>query len=69
MPGDPKQCREQAKHCLKLAAQTSSPLAKARFEDLAQTWLRLASVIERTRALVAHWGSPNDASRRDKARG
>ena len=55
MPGDPSECRDHAKNCLKLAAQTSSPLAKAQFEDLAQTWSRLASDIERTRALLAHW--------------
>jgi hypothetical protein len=41
MPGDPKQCREHAKTCLRLAAESQSPLAKARFEDLASTWMKL----------------------------
>jgi hypothetical protein len=63
MPGDPKECREHAKHCLELAAQTASPLAKARFEDLAQTWARLATDIERTKALVAHWTASDDKSK------
>ena len=32
MPGDPEECREHAKHCLELAKQAASPLAKAQFE-------------------------------------
>ena len=63
MPGDPKECREHAKHCLELAAQAASPLAKARFEDLAQTWALLATDIERTKALVAHWAASDDMSK------
>lgn len=55
MPGDPKECREHAKRCLELAASSSSPLAKARFEDLAKTWMRLATDLEQTKALVDHW--------------
>jgi hypothetical protein len=58
MPGDPKECREHAKNCLKMAADSTSPLAKAQFEDLAQTWLRLATDLERAKALVEHWGEP-----------
>jgi hypothetical protein len=60
MPGDPKECREHAKRCLELAAETSSPLAKARFEELAQTWARLATEIEQTKALVAHWAASHE---------
>jgi len=36
MPGDPKECREQANQCLELASKAPSPLSKARFEELAQ---------------------------------
>ena len=36
MPGDPKECHEHAKHCYELAESTLSPLAKARFEELAR---------------------------------
>jgi hypothetical protein len=52
MPGDPKHCREQAKCCLELAANSTSPLAKARFEDLADKWMRLATELDRTKLLL-----------------
>jgi hypothetical protein len=43
MPGDPKECREHAKRCLDLASEAPiSSLARARFEELARTWIRLA---------------------------
>ena len=58
MPGDPKECREHAKHCQELADAAPSPMAKARFEDLAQTWLRLACDLEHAKALLEHWGNP-----------
>lgn len=56
MPGDPKECREHAKRCLEMADEAPSQLAKARFEELAQTWLRLASDLEHAKALVENWG-------------
>lgn len=63
MPGDPEECREHAKHCLELAKQAASPLAKAQFESLAQTWMRLAGDIARTKVLLEHWGSPGHHSK------
>jgi hypothetical protein len=63
VPGDPKECREHAKHCLELAAQAPSPLAKAQFESLAQTWARLAVDIDRTKVLLEQWGAPNRQSK------
>ena len=59
MPGDPKECREHAKHCQDMADGAASPMAKARFEDLAQTWLQLAGDLEHAKALVEHWGNPD----------
>ncbi len=59
MPGDPNECREHAKHCLELAAEASSSLAKTRFESLAQTWTRLANDIERTKVLLAFSNAPD----------
>ena len=56
MPGDPNECRENAKCCLQMAAELSRPSPKAQFENLAQTWLNLATDLERARALVKHWG-------------
>lgn len=58
MPGDPKECREHAKCCLRLAAEAPSPLAKARFQKLAETWMRLATDLELTLSLLEQWGDP-----------
>ncbi len=59
MPGEPKECREHAKQCLELAEAARLPFHKARFEDLAKTWIRLANDLERAKALVEHWADPN----------
>jgi hypothetical protein len=56
MPGDPSECREHAKNCLRMASEAPSPLAKARFENLAETWMRLATDLEHARALLEQWG-------------
>jgi hypothetical protein len=56
MPGDPKECREHAKHCQELADAAPSPLAKVRYEELAVAWLRLANDLEHAKALLEHWG-------------
>jgi hypothetical protein len=59
MPGDPKECREHAKHCLELASNSPPlSLARTRFEELAQTWLRLAKDLEHAKALLEQWGEP-----------
>ena len=57
MPGDPRECREHAKHCLMLAEEARTVVAKDRFEALAQNWLRLASDLEHARDLLAEWGA------------
>ena len=58
MPGDPKECRDNARDCLELAAKAQSRLAKERREELAQTWLRLATSLERDQVLLDQWGEP-----------
>ena len=58
MPGDPKECREHAQHCYRLAAEAHTPVAKKRFEDLASVWMGLATELEEARALVEAWGDP-----------
>jgi hypothetical protein len=58
MSGDPKECREHAKHCLMLAAEARSVFAKKRFEELAQRWLGLATDLENVKALLERWGDP-----------
>jgi hypothetical protein len=63
MPGNPTECREHAKRCLALAAEASSPLAKAQFQNLAQTWMDLANEIDRTKRLLAHWAVIDDKAK------
>jgi hypothetical protein len=58
MPGDPKECREHAKNCLRMAAEAPSQLARVRFEKLAETWMRLATDLEHAKALLEQWGTP-----------
>ena len=59
MPGDPKECCDHAKRCLEIAATSPSSLTKAKFEDLAQTWMRLATDLKHAkRRLVEEWGKP-----------
>jgi hypothetical protein len=52
MPGDPKECRQHALTCSRLAQTSAPPHAREQFANLAQTWLRLASDLERTLALI-----------------
>ena len=56
MPGDPKECRENAKCCLQMAADSTSPLARAQFEKIAQKWLLLAADLEHAKTIVEQWG-------------
>jgi hypothetical protein len=58
MPGDPKECREHAKRCLKIAQEATNPALKASLEEIAQQWLRLAADLEATKPLLEEWGDP-----------
>ena len=59
MPGDPKECRQHAKRCLELASDAPpSSLTRARFENLARTWLRIARDLEIAKSLLDKWGDP-----------
>jgi hypothetical protein len=55
MPGNPKECREHAKRCWALAAETKNPALKESLVEIAQKWARLATDLEATRALLADW--------------
>lgn len=47
VPGDPKDCREHAKNCLRLTGRAPSAARQGtRFEDLAKTWMLLATDLE-----------------------
>lgn len=56
MPGKPKECREHAKNCLRLAAEATLPEAKAKFEGLAQRWMAIAADLEATLKLLEEEG-------------
>jgi hypothetical protein len=53
MPGDPQECRRHAFTCARLAQTSPHPESRENFANLAQTWLRLASDLERNQALLA----------------
>lgn len=57
MPGDPNECREHAKRCWALAAETKNPVLQESLTDLAQQWARIATDLEATRRLLDAWGT------------
>ena len=52
MPGDPRQCRQQAVECARLAQTLASPEARDTFSDLARSWLKLAVDLERSQVFL-----------------
>ena len=58
MPGDPKECREYARNCQRLAATAPTDEVRESFASMAQTWLRLANELEATHALLKAYARP-----------
>jgi hypothetical protein len=52
MPGNPYQCRLNAKRCLKLAEHAKRPEMQQTFTALAETWTRLAAELESDQTLL-----------------
>jgi hypothetical protein len=52
MPGDPKECRNNAVCCREMAARATSAAAKGTFENLADTWERLAMDLQRAQLFL-----------------
>jgi hypothetical protein len=52
MPGDPNECRQHARTCAHLAQTAATPEERQSFANLTNMWLRLASELESTLALV-----------------
>ena len=50
---DSNECREHAKRCVTLAAQTTDPVLKQRLAETAQGWARLAADLAVTDELLA----------------
>jgi hypothetical protein len=60
MPGDPKECRERALRCAKLAEVADNPQLKEQLLEIAQIWTRLATELDHTKKLLDAWGvEPN----------
>ena len=57
MPGDPRECRENAKRCLEFAQTARTQADRERFEGLAQRWLALATDFEAAGVLLGKWSS------------
>ena len=64
MPGDPKECRQHALNCVRLAQTSSTPQAIEEFASLANTWLRLAADLEQARAFLDPMDDANEPIRR-----
>ena len=52
MPGDPRECRQQAQECLRLAQEATSDPARQDYIALAYTWTQLANMFESDNALL-----------------
>jgi hypothetical protein len=52
MPGDPRECRQQAQECLRLAQEATSDPARQDYAALASTWMQLANMYESDDALL-----------------
>ncbi len=52
MLADPKKCRENARYCAELASTAAMPKMTEHFARLAKSWIRLASEIEASEALL-----------------
>jgi hypothetical protein len=53
MPGDPKECRQHALNCVRLAQTSPSPHAREHFANLARMWIKLADELEATQVFLA----------------
>jgi hypothetical protein len=53
LPGDPKECRNHALTCEKLAQLGTTPQARDHFAKLARTWITLAEDLEKSQAFLA----------------
>jgi hypothetical protein len=46
MPGDPKECREHAENCRRMAAESRTTSGRSTLLNLADHWERLATELE-----------------------
>jgi len=63
MTGSPKECRAHAIVCLRLAETLPDGLSRQMFADLAKAWLRLATDLENSQALLDSCSELSETSR------
>ena len=64
MPGDPKECRQHALACVRLAQTSTTSELRDHFASLARTWIRLADDLERTLAVLDAEDDEDEPGRR-----
>jgi hypothetical protein len=64
MPGDPKECRQHALNCVRLAQTGTTPQSRDQFASLARTWIKLADDLERCQAFLAELEDETKTERR-----
>lgn len=54
---DSQECRSRAKECIRIAESSRNSIDRQTFSELAAVWLRLATEIDTSQALIEHWGA------------
>jgi hypothetical protein len=55
---DPRDCRQHALDCVRMAQTATTPEARKIWSDLAKTWLRFATDLEANEGVLDEWGRP-----------
>ena len=55
MPGTPKEGRDNADRCSRLAADTDNPILRDNFANMAERWNRTAIELEHSCDLLEQW--------------
>jgi len=58
MPGDSRECREQAMRCADMASEATNPQHKQLLINLAQSWMKIARELERSQAMMEAYPPP-----------
>ena len=65
MPGDPRECRQHALNCMRLAQEARSLVEREKFSTLANTWIHLAEQLEADHTLIEvldHLSAPDETN-------
>ena len=59
MPGEPRECRQNAMRCAELAHSAKTIELKQTLIELSRNWMKLAIELERTHALLDEYPPPS----------